>query len=96
MLLSFEEPTSKIRAEAASAGFFLTPWGDFPRLQLLTIDEALRAEGIQYPRVGRINQTFRASPESAQVSVGRPPHPPPVALTRHPTGERPACPLTGQ
>ncbi|HVW71716.1 MAG TPA: DNA methyltransferase, partial [Candidatus Paceibacterota bacterium] len=36
VLLSFEEPTAPMRKEAASAGFYTSPWGQFPRIQLLT------------------------------------------------------------
>lgn len=62
MVLSFEEPTRKMREEAASAGFFATPWGDFPRLQLLTIAEILDGKGIAYPRTAGINQTIKPAP----------------------------------
>ena len=62
VLISFEEPTRKMREEAASAGFFESPWGKHPRLQLLTIAELLAGKGIDYPRVTGANQTYKAAP----------------------------------
>jgi DNA modification methylase len=62
VLISFEEPTRKMREEAASAGFFESPWGKHPRLQLLTIEELLGGKGIDYPRVTGANQTYKAAP----------------------------------
>ncbi len=32
VLISFEEPTAGMRSEAASAGFYTSPWGKHPRL----------------------------------------------------------------
>jgi hypothetical protein len=44
--------------EAVSAGFYSSQWGNFPRLQILTIDELLtgRATAL-YPRLNAA--TFR-------------------------------------
>ncbi|HXF95585.1 MAG TPA: DNA methyltransferase [Gemmatimonadales bacterium] len=39
VLISFEEPTGQMCAEAASAGFFESPWGRHRRIQLLTVAE---------------------------------------------------------
>jgi site-specific DNA-methyltransferase (adenine-specific) len=62
VLISFEEPTRKMREEAASAGFFESPWGKHPRLQLLTIAELLAGKGIDYPQITGANQTYKAAP----------------------------------
>jgi hypothetical protein len=35
-----------MRKEAASAGFYTSPWGKHARLQLLTIEELLTGKGI--------------------------------------------------
>jgi hypothetical protein len=59
VLLSFEEPTSGMRAEAASAGFYESPWGKHPRLQMLTVAELLNGRGIDYPHVTGANVTHR-------------------------------------
>jgi hypothetical protein len=43
VLISLEEPTSKMRTEAASAGFYTSPWdkGKYSRLQLRSVEELL-------------------------------------------------------
>lgn len=63
VLISFEEPTKKMRADAAGVGFFETPWGAFPRLQLMTVAELLDGKGIQYPHVTGGNKTYKAAPK---------------------------------
>ena len=47
--LSLEPPTSPMRQEAASAGFYESPWGKHPRIQLLTIEDLLGGNSIDYP-----------------------------------------------
>ncbi|MDE0103825.1 MAG: restriction endonuclease [Bryobacterales bacterium] len=49
VFLALEAPTSPMRREAASAGFYESPWGKHPRIQLLTIEELLEGKGIDYP-----------------------------------------------
>ena len=48
--LSLETPTSPMRREAASAGFYESPWGKHPRIQLLTIEDLLGGKSIDYPQ----------------------------------------------
>ena len=49
--LSLEPPTSPMRREAASAGFYESPWGKHPRIQLLTIEDLLGVgKSIDYPQ----------------------------------------------
>ena len=59
VLISFEEPTAGMRAEAASAGFYVSPWGKHPRLQLRTVGQLLDGGGIDYPHVTGANVTHR-------------------------------------
>ncbi len=66
VLLCMEEPTQPMRTEAASAGFYLSPWGTkHPRLQILTIAEILGGKRIDYPADRQTNVTFRRAPEAA-------------------------------
>ncbi len=58
-LISFEEPTAGMRSEAAEAGFYTSPWGNHPRIQLRTVGELLVGKGIDYPHVTGANVTFR-------------------------------------
>lgn len=67
VLLSFEEPTSGMRSEAASAGFYESPWGKHPRLQLLTVAQMLDGRGIDYPRVSGSNVTHRRAKRATAV-----------------------------
>jgi hypothetical protein len=70
VLLSFEPPTKLMRTEAASAGFYESPWGKHPRLQLLTVAELLGGKGIDYPRTAGINRTFKQAPKARETLPG--------------------------
>jgi DNA modification methylase len=59
VLISFEEPTAGMRAEAAEVGFHKSPWGQHPRLQLFTVGELLDGRTIDYPHVAGANVTHR-------------------------------------
>jgi DNA modification methylase len=55
VLISMQEPTRPMRAEAAAAGFYRSgtegvgTWGTHPKLQLLTIDDLLNDKSIDMP-----------------------------------------------
>lgn len=73
VLLSFEEPTAGMRAEAAEAGFYTSPWGKHPRIQLRTVGELLAGRGIDYPHVTGGNVTLRRAqraPASEPKALG--------------------------
>ncbi len=55
--LSLEPPTSPMRSEAAAAGFYESPWGKHPRIQLLTIEDLLGGKSIDYPQAADV--TFK-------------------------------------
>jgi hypothetical protein len=76
VLVSLERPTDKMRAEAASAGFYKSPWGNHPRLQLLQVDQILEGKRVDCPPLGQVNVTFKkgtksdvASASSEQLSI---------------------------
>ncbi|MBA2556162.1 MAG: site-specific DNA-methyltransferase [Chloroflexi bacterium] len=78
VLLSFQEPSAGMRSEAAEAGFYESPWGRHPRIQLRTIRELLDGKGIDYPHVTGANVTHRRAqraratgPEAMEL-FGRP------------------------
>lgn len=51
VLLTLRPPTKPMRAEAASAGFYNSPWGTkHPRLQIITIEELLEGKRLDYPQ----------------------------------------------
>jgi DNA modification methylase len=64
VLLSFEEPTREMRKEAASAGFYDSPWGRHPKVQLLTVAELLEGKTIDMPRTEGTNRTFKKAPKA--------------------------------
>ena len=68
--LSLEPPTSPMRREAASAGFYESPWGKHPRIQLLTIEDLLGGKSIDYPQAGDVTfkkaQRVRPNPSEKQ------------------------------
>ena len=53
-----------MRAEAASGGFYESPWGRHPRIQILTIEELLAGKGIDAPPLGQANVTFKKAPRA--------------------------------
>jgi hypothetical protein len=63
VLISLQAPTQPMRAEAAGAGFYKSPWGQqYPRLQILTIEELLDGKRIDYPPSAQTNVTFKKAP----------------------------------
>lgn len=58
-LISFEDPTPGMRKEAADAGFYASPWGKHPRIQLVTIRDLLSGKGLNYPHIEGANVTHR-------------------------------------
>ena len=78
--LSLEPPTSPMRREAASAGFYESPWGKHPRIQLLTIEALLGGKSIDYPKDTDVTfkkaQRVRYDPSEKQKTLpmeGEPP-----------------------
>ena len=66
-LISFEQPTKPMQAWAAGAGFYESPWGKHPRMQLVTVQELLEGKRLDYPPS---NATFKQAepllPEEAE------------------------------
>ena len=52
VLLSLHPPTQPMRQEAASAGFYSSPWGQHPRLQIRTVAELLDGRRLDMPAGG--------------------------------------------
>jgi len=68
VLISLQEPTRPMRGEAASAGFYSSPWGTkHPRLQLVTVAELLSGKNIDYPPT-RANVTFKKAPRVEEAT----------------------------
>ena len=63
-LLCLEEPTKPMRAEAASAGFYKSPWGQHPRLQIVTVGELLDGKRLDAPPIRQTSTTFKRAPKA--------------------------------
>ncbi len=72
VLISFEDPTKPMRSEGATAGFYESPWGRHPRIQLLTVGELLAGKGIDYPRTAGTARTFKQAPKARRVAEPSP------------------------
>jgi len=71
-LLCMEDPTGPMRKEAASAGFYTSPWGKHARLQILTIEDLLTGKTLDRPPA-QTSVTFKRAPKAeAPVMKGRP------------------------
>ena len=58
-----------MREEAASAGFYESPWAKHPRLQLLTIEELLQGGRIDYPSTPGTNVTYKRAPRKEKQTA---------------------------
>jgi len=64
VLVTMDEPSAAMQSEAASAGFYKSPWGKkHSRLQILTIAELLAGKRIDFPPARQVNVTFRKAPK---------------------------------
>jgi DNA modification methylase len=64
VLITLQEPTGPMQAEAGVAGSYSSPWGKHPRLQLLTIAELLAGKKIDMPQTEGVNIAFKQAPKS--------------------------------
>jgi hypothetical protein len=60
LLITLEEPTKPMVREAASSGFYTSPFGNtrHPRIQILTIEKLFEGQRIDCPRTD-VNVTFK-------------------------------------
>lgn len=72
VLLSMRQPTKAMIREAASAGFYSSPFGTrHPKIQLITVEEMLEGRRIDYPRT-QANITFKRPKRHRKEPVGVP------------------------
>jgi DNA modification methylase len=72
VLLTLDEPTRAMKTEAASAGFYTSPWGQHPRLQIVTVGELLAGKRLNIPAIRQTGATFKRAPK---VKRARPEQP---------------------
>lgn len=71
-----------MRTEAASAGYYSSPWGRHPRVQLLSVEELLSGAQLDAPPTRQVDRTYRkpprvalAAPETLRLDFEEPPAP---------------------
>ena len=72
VLITMEEPTKPMRAEAASGGSYTSPWGVHPKLQILTVKELLEGKKINMPPVHQVNVTYKRAPKQQKKKGDQP------------------------
>jgi site-specific DNA-methyltransferase (adenine-specific) len=71
VLITLESPTQPMRKEAASAGFYSSPWGtSHPKLQILTVQELLGGRQEDMPP-SQDFRTFKKAPKAKRGSETR-------------------------
>lgn len=64
VLISMHPTTQPMRAEAAEVGFYESPWGKHPKIQLLTVTDLLRGKRVDMPPATGVNVTFKKAPKN--------------------------------
>ena len=59
VLITMQSPTDPMKAEAASGGFYESPWGRHARLQIFTVAELLKGAQIDCPKTEGVDVTFK-------------------------------------
>lgn len=73
VLLTMVDPTRPMREEAASAGFYTSPYDQrsYPRVQLLTVAELLAGRSVQLPASAQTNVTFQRAQRDKGTRTGQ-------------------------
>ncbi len=68
IFITLEEPTKDMKVEAVGAGYYHSPiWDkDYPKIQILTIDELLHGKTVDMPPLTQSNVTFTKAPKIAK------------------------------
>jgi len=70
VLISLEEPTAPMRKEAASAGFYTSPWGKHSRIQIITVEDLLIGKTIDRPPA-QASVTFKRAPRAPSKTAAQ-------------------------
>lgn len=62
VLLTFNTPTKSMLNEALEAGYFKCIWGEYPKIQIITVGELLSGKKIDMPPVTGSNVTLKQAP----------------------------------
>jgi site-specific DNA-methyltransferase (adenine-specific) len=58
LFITLQPPTKDMRTEAASAGFYESPWGKHPRIQILTVEDLIEGKTPDLPPFRQGGTTF--------------------------------------
>ena len=83
-LITLEESTGPMDKEAATAGFYTSPWGRHPKTQIVTIEDLLRGKTVDYPLARETNRSLRKAPAETRPERGEQQSFPGIASTRPP------------
>ena len=72
VLLTLNAPTKAMRTEAASAGFYASPWGQHPRVQILTVGELLAGKKLDTPPPRQTSRTYKRAPKALKKAGEQP------------------------
>jgi len=67
VFITLEPPSKDMVTEAATAGFYTSPWGTHPRLQILTVQDLLSGKRVDMPPLTQVEQTFKKAPKVQQA-----------------------------
>ena len=71
-LLTLHTPTRAMRTEAATAGFYDSPWGQHPRVQILTVGELLAGKKLDAPPPRQTSRTYKRAPKARKKAGDQP------------------------
>jgi hypothetical protein len=68
IFIALEPPTGPMQTEAVSAGFYHSPgWNkDYPKIQILTVEELLHGKAADMPPQTQTSVTFTKAPKVSQ------------------------------
>lgn len=66
VLITLETPSRGMKADAVGAGFYESPWGRYPKLQIVTVGELLEGKRIERPYLTHANATFKTAPRASR------------------------------
>lgn len=73
VLITLHDPTSAMRKEAVSAGFYTSPFNKHPKIQILTIDGLLGGDQMDYPKhTQRLDRTFKKAKRASKSKKAGP------------------------
>jgi hypothetical protein len=72
VLITLDEPTKAMRTEAASAGFYKSPWGTHPKLQIVTVGDLLNGKKLDAPPSRQTSVTYKRAPKVLSKAAEQP------------------------